>query len=179
MPESISPLSVHRLHTHLRWYGHLVVVICDETTLCMNNERTTSPSGVVLTLHEDRAWIQNILSQNSLVALPRASAWIESSQKLLCKLPIVKPYCFTSVTASSPGICRSGWMHLGTWMGLCVYHILLGYHLDSQHCKNIWVTSTMFCWSQLHACCVRDTLQTSKDASDIDWKCSWEASLFS
>ena len=30
------------------------------------------------------------------------------------------------------------------------------------HCKNIWVTSTMFWSSQLHACCVCDTLGTSK-----------------
>ena len=25
------------------------------------------------------------------------------------------------------------------------------------HCKNVWVTSTMFWSSQLHACCVCDT----------------------
>ena len=35
------------------------------------------------------------------------------------------------------------------------------------HCKNIWVASTEFWSSQLHACCVRDMLQTSKDASII------------
>ena len=35
------------------------------------------------------------------------------------------------------------------------------------HCKNIWVTSTIFWSSQLHACCVHDTLQTSKDASNL------------
>ena len=34
------------------------------------------------------------------------------------------------------------------------------------HCKNIWVTSTILL-SQLHACCVRGTLQTSKDASNL------------
>ena len=32
------------------------------------------------------------------------------------------------------------------------------------HCKNIWVTSTIFWLSQLHACCVGDTLQTSREA---------------
>ena len=31
------------------------------------------------------------------------------------------------------------------------------------HCKNIWVTSTIFWSSQLHACCVHDTLQTSRE----------------
>ena len=36
------------------------------------------------------------------------------------------------------------------------------------HCKNIWVTSTIFWSSQLHACCVRDTLQTSRDASNLN-----------
>ena len=35
------------------------------------------------------------------------------------------------------------------------------------HCKNIWVTSTIFWSSQLNACCVCDTLQTSKDASSL------------
>ena len=35
------------------------------------------------------------------------------------------------------------------------------------HCKNILVTSTIFWSSQLHDCCVRDTLQTSKDASNL------------
>ena len=36
------------------------------------------------------------------------------------------------------------------------------------HCKNIWVTSTIFWSSQLHACCVHDTLQTSEDASNLN-----------
>ena len=35
------------------------------------------------------------------------------------------------------------------------------------HCKNTWVISTIFWSSQLHACCVRDMLQTSKDASNL------------
>ena len=35
------------------------------------------------------------------------------------------------------------------------------------HCKNIWATSTIFWSSQLHACCVRDTLQTSRNASNL------------
>ena len=30
------------------------------------------------------------------------------------------------------------------------------------HCKNIWVTSTLFWSSQLHACCVHDTLHNFK-----------------
>ena len=38
------------------------------------------------------------------------------------------------------------------------------------HCKNIWVTSTIFWSSQLHACCVRDTLQTSKGCFQIESK---------
>ena len=40
-------------------------------------------------------------------------------------------------------------------------------HPSAAHCKNIWVTSTIFWSSQLHACCVRDTLQTSRDASNL------------
>ena len=46
------------------------------------------------------------------------------------------------------------------------------------HCKNVWVTSTIFWSSQLHACCVRDTLQTSKGCFlfESKLKCSWEAS---
>ena len=35
------------------------------------------------------------------------------------------------------------------------------------HCKTTWVTSTTFWSSQLHTCCVRDMLQTSKDASNL------------
>ena len=35
------------------------------------------------------------------------------------------------------------------------------------HCTNIWVTSTILWSSQLQACCVHDTLQTSKDASNL------------
>ena len=35
------------------------------------------------------------------------------------------------------------------------------------HCKNIWVTSTIFWSSQLHACCVLDMLQTSRNASNL------------
>ena len=35
------------------------------------------------------------------------------------------------------------------------------------HCKNIWFTSTILWSSQLHACCVCDMLQTSRDASDL------------
>ena len=34
-------------------------------------------------------------------------------------------------------------------------------------CKNTWVTSTIFWYSQLHACCVSETLQTSRDASNL------------
>ena len=45
-----------------------------------------------------------------------------------------------------------------------VLNILDGKHY---HCKNIGVTSTEFWSSQLHACCVRDMLQTSKDASNL------------
>jgi len=30
------------------------------------------------------------------------------------------------------------------------------------HCKNNWVTSAIFWSSQLHACCVYDTLQNFK-----------------
>ena len=35
------------------------------------------------------------------------------------------------------------------------------------HCKNIWVTSTIFRLLQLHACCVCDTLQTSREATNL------------
>ena len=35
------------------------------------------------------------------------------------------------------------------------------------HCKNIWVTSTIFWSSQLHPCCVRDTLQTSRETTNL------------
>ena len=34
-------------------------------------------------------------------------------------------------------------------------------------CKNIWVTSTILSSCQLHGCCVHDTLQTSRDASNL------------
>ena len=33
--------------------------------------------------------------------------------------------------------------------------------------KTFWVTSTLFWSSQLHACCVCDTLQTSRDAFNL------------
>ena len=36
-----------------------------------------------------------------------------------------------------------------------------------RHFKNIWVTSTIFYLSQYHACCVCDTLQTSREATDL------------
>ena len=45
------------------------------------------------------------------------------------------------------------------------------------HCKNILVTSTIFWSSQLHACCVRDMLQTSRGGSNLI-ECSWDASPF-
>ena len=35
------------------------------------------------------------------------------------------------------------------------------------HCKNIWVTSTIFWLSQLHARCVCDTLQISRVATNL------------
>ena len=38
------------------------------------------------------------------------------------------------------------------------------------HCKNIWVTSTIFWSSQLHACCVGDTLQNFKRMLPICFK---------
>ena len=43
------------------------------------------------------------------------------------------------------------------------------------YCKNVWVTSTIFWSSQLHACCVRDTLQNFKRMLPI-WIKAWEAS---
>ena len=42
---------------------------------------------------------------------------------------------------------------------LCVY---TNQQKQNYTVKNIWVTSTMFWSSQLHACCVRDTLQHFK-----------------
>ena len=35
------------------------------------------------------------------------------------------------------------------------------------HCKSIWITSAIFWSSQLHACCVCDTLQTSREATNL------------
>ena len=35
------------------------------------------------------------------------------------------------------------------------------------HCKNIWATWTILRMSQLHACCVCDTLQTSREATNL------------
>jgi len=51
-------------------------------------------------------------------------------------------------------------LKLGAWHG-CSMQGIIRMHTPI-HCKNVWVTSTMFWSSQLHACCVRDTLQTSK-----------------
>ena len=39
----------------------------------------------------------------------------------------------------------------------------------NQNMKNIWVTSTIVWSSQLYACCVCDTLQTSRDAIPISF----------
>ena len=46
-------------------------------------------------------------------------------------------------------------------------------HTRTHHCKNTWITSTIFWSSQLHACCVHDTLQTSLKASLAIWVHSW------
>ena len=48
------------------------------------------------------------------------------------------------------------------------------------HCKNIWVTSTIFWSSQLHAFCVSETLAMNviKGCLQFESKCSWEASPF-
>ena len=48
-----------------------------------------------------------------------------------------------------------------------IINSLLFLEIACPHCKNIWVTSSIFWSSQLHDCCVRDTLQTSKDASNL------------
>ena len=42
------------------------------------------------------------------------------------------------------------------------------------HCKNIWVTSTIFWSSQLHACCVSETLAMNfiKGFLQFESKCS-------
>ena len=42
------------------------------------------------------------------------------------------------------------------------------------HCKNVWVTLTVFLASQLHACCVRDILQNFKEGyhSHSESECS-------
>ena len=58
---------------------------------------------------------------------------------------------------------------------LYVFYVILcvrsfeGEVLLYTHCKNIWVTSTIFLLShaQLHACCVCDTLQTSREATNL------------
>ena len=44
-------------------------------------------------------------------------------------------------------------------------HILQ--YIARLQCKNIWFTSTIFWSSQLHACCVCDTLQTSRNCSNL------------
>ena len=58
------------------------------------------------------------------------------------------------------------------WMLPLNMHLWKGSHLHAcskkhAHCKNIWVTSTILWSSQLHACCVRDMLQTSRNASNL------------
>ena len=51
-----------------------------------------------------------------------------------------------------------------SWLHLC----LVCYAYSMVHCKSIWVTSTIFWSSQLHACCVCDhTLQTSREATNL------------
>ena len=57
-------------------------------------------------------------------------------------LPIRKNYL-------QPQVCASSLMRIEVEVTECL----------SLHCKNIWVTLTIFWSSQLHACCVRDKLQ--------------------
>ena len=50
----------------------------------------------------------------------------------------------------------------GNFLTLCSIRAMGLLPTGGAHCTNVWVTSTMFWSSQLHACCVCDTLQTSK-----------------
>ena len=47
-------------------------------------------------------------------------------------------------------------------LGFIDFQLFPGLEGTDPHCKNIWVTSTIFWSSQLHACCVHDTLQNFK-----------------
>ena len=49
--------------------------------------------------------------------------------------------------------------------------------LYAVHCKNIWVTSTIFWSSQSHACCVCDKISKECFLYESNLKCSHEASL--
>ena len=53
------------------------------------------------------------------------------------------------------------------WILPCSTHHQWCMQVSLFHCKNICVTSTIFRSSQLHACCVCDMLQTSKDTSNL------------
>ena len=45
---------------------------------------------------------------------------------------------------------------------ICDFELMNYSQQKLMHCKNVWVTLTVFWSSQLHACCVRDTLQNFK-----------------
>ena len=55
------------------------------------------------------------------------------------------------------------------------YHVPMAVH---SNCKNIWVTSIIFWSSQVHACCVHNTLQNLKGCFLFESKLKfcWEAS---
>ena len=56
------------------------------------------------------------------------------------------------------------WMELNVPVNGIIDYEQLCEHASTKH---IWVTSTIFWLSQLHACCVCDTLQTSREATNL------------
>ena len=65
-------------------------------------------------------------------------------------------------TRSKPTVCVAWNFTAGTAM----LHNISG-SATIYTVKNIWVTSTILWSSQLHACCVCDMLQTSRDAFNL------------
>ena len=59
---------------------------------------------------------------------------------------------------------------------MCTIYSTCSYQctMETIHCKNIWVTSTIFWSSQLHACCVSETLAMNviKGCLQFESKCS-------
>ena len=74
-----------------------------------------------------------------------------------------------------PGEGRNSQVCINVWQVLWQLELKELWQLSrsarsSLHCRNIWVTSTKFWSSQLHACCVCDTLQNFKRMLPICFK---------